>query len=72
MKVKEIIFTVEEDPEGGYNASALGYSIFTEGDSLEELRENIKDAIRCHFDSAEDMPDIIRLHIVREETFTYA
>ncbi|MCX7796176.1 MAG: 2-oxoisovalerate dehydrogenase [bacterium] len=72
MKLKEIIFVVEEDPEGGYNAKALGYSIFTEGETLEELKENIKDAIRCYFDSAEDMPDIIRLHIVKEETFTYA
>ena len=48
MKVKEIIFIVEEDPEGGYNAKALYCSIFTEGESLEELKENIKDAIKCH------------------------
>ncbi len=50
MKVEEIIFMVEEDPEGGYNAKALGHSIFTEGETLEELRENIKDALKCHFD----------------------
>ena len=72
MKVKEIIFIAEEAPEGGYNAKALNYSIFTEGDSLEELKENIKDAIRCHFDKEEDIPDVIRLQIVKEETFTYA
>jgi predicted RNase H-like HicB family nuclease len=72
MEVKEIIFIVEEDPEGGYNARALGYSIFTEGDSLEELKENIKDAIRCYFDSDKDIPDVVRLHIVKEEIFTYA
>lgn len=72
MKVKEIVFIVEEDPEGGYNARALGYSIFTEGETLEELKENIKDAIKCHFDKNEDIPSIIRLHIVREEIITYA
>jgi predicted RNase H-like HicB family nuclease len=71
MKVKEIIFIVEEDPESGYTAKALRESIFTEGSSLDELKENIKDAIKCHFDKEEDIPDIIRLHIVKEETFTY-
>ncbi|MEM3112621.1 MAG: hypothetical protein QXY90_06235 [Candidatus Anstonellales archaeon] len=70
--MKEIIFIVEEDPEGGYNASALGYSIFTEGDTLEELKTNIKDAIKCHFDNPEDIPQIIRLHMVTEEVFSYA
>lgn len=47
---KEIIFLVEEAPEGGYVARALGYSIFTEGDTLDAIREEIKDAVRCHFD----------------------
>lgn len=72
MTVKEIVFIVEEDPEGGYNAEALGYSIFTEGETIEELKENIKDAVRCHFDREEEVPQIIRLHIVKEESFTYA
>jgi predicted RNase H-like HicB family nuclease len=48
MEVKEIIFLVEDDPEGGYSARALGQSIFTQGDNKEELKENIKDAIDCH------------------------
>lgn len=69
---KEIIFIVEEDPEGGYNASALVYSIVTQGETLAVLKENIKDAIRCHFDKMEDAPKIIRLHIVTEELFSYA
>jgi predicted RNase H-like HicB family nuclease len=72
MKVKEIIFLVEEDPEGGYTAKALDYSIFTEADTIEELKENIKDVLKCHFDKEEDIPHIIRLHIVREDMFTYA
>ncbi|VAX30059.1 hypothetical protein MNBD_NITROSPIRAE02-10 [hydrothermal vent metagenome] len=72
MKVKEIVFIVEEDPEGGYTARALGYSIFTEAETIEELKESIKDALRCHFDKDEDVPNIVRLHIVKEETFVYA
>lgn len=50
MKIREIIFVVEKDPEQGYTAKALGYSIFTEGHNIPELKENIKDAIKCHFD----------------------
>lgn len=72
MKVKEIVFIVEEDPEGGYTARALGYSIFTEAETIEELKESVKDALKCHFDKDEDVPDIVRLHIVKEETFAYA
>ncbi len=71
MKVKEIIFIVEEDPEGGYTAKALGESIFTEAETLEELKENIRDALKCHFDEVKEIPIIVRLHIVREETFAY-
>ncbi len=71
MKVKEIIFMVEEDPEDGYTAKALGESIFTEADTLEELKENIKDALKCHFEDTKEIPGIIRLHIVREESFVY-
>jgi hypothetical protein len=63
---KEIIFIVEESPEGGYEAKALGYSIYTEGESLEELKNAIRDAVRCHFEE-EEMPHIIRLHMVKEE-----
>jgi predicted RNase H-like HicB family nuclease len=72
MKVKEIIFMVEEDAEGGYTARALGHSIFTQADTLEELKKNIKDALKCHFDKDKEIPSIVRLHIVREESFTYA
>lgn len=63
---REIIFLIEESPEGGYEARALGHSIYTEGETMEELKEAIKDAIKCHFDEKE-MPHIIRLHMVREE-----
>ncbi len=64
--MREVIFVVEEAPEGGYAARALEASIFTEADSLAELREQVRDAVRCHFDEAE-RPRVIRLHLVREE-----
>lgn len=62
----EVIFSVEEAPEGGYVARALGHSIFTEAASLAELREAVRDAVRCHFDDHE-RPKVIRLHLVHEE-----
>ena len=68
MNSKEIIFLVEESIDGGYEARALGQSIFTEADNLEKLRENIKEAVSCHFD--EEMPSIIRLHYVKDEILT--
>ena len=64
----EVIFVVEQAPEGGFVARALGHSIFTEGDDLDGLREAVRDAVRCHFDDA-DRPKVIRLHFVREEVF---
>lgn len=66
--MKEIIFIVKESEEGGYLASALNESIFTDGESLQELKNNIKEAVQCHFD--DDAPKIIRLHMVREEVFS--
>ncbi|MBK6539752.1 MAG: 2-oxoisovalerate dehydrogenase [Flavobacteriales bacterium] len=63
--MKEIIFIVDESPEGGYEARALDYSIFTDGDDLEQLKANVKDAVATHFD-ADEMPKVIRLHMVKE------
>ena len=62
----EIIFIVEESPEGGYEARSLDHSIFTEADTFEKLKEMIQDAVSCHFD-AEERPRVIRLHMVKEE-----
>jgi hypothetical protein len=62
----EVIFLIEEAPEGGFTAKALGHSIFTEADTWDELREAIRDAVNCHFEPGE-MPPVIRLHYVREE-----
>ena len=64
----ELIFLVQEAPEGGYTARALGESIFTEADDLDSLRGMVRDAVRCHFDEGRG-PRVIRLHFVREEVF---
>ncbi|MEP0814135.1 MAG: 2-oxoisovalerate dehydrogenase [bacterium] len=63
----EIVFMVEEDPDGGYSACAVGQAIFTQADSLEELHEMVRDAVKCHFDEDDGMPRAIRLHFVRDE-----
>jgi hypothetical protein len=65
----EVIFLVEEAPEGGFTARALGESIFTEADDLADLHANVRDAVRCHFDD-DKLPKIIRLHFVREEVIS--
>jgi hypothetical protein len=62
----ELVFQVEQEPEGGYTARALGVSIFTEADDIESLRGQVRDAVRCHFEEGQG-PKIIRLHFVREE-----
>jgi hypothetical protein len=66
MAMSELIFVVEEAPEGGYIARALGQSIFTEADTLAELPEKVREAVRCHFEEGQ-APKIVRLHHVREE-----
>ena len=65
----EIIFTVEESPEGGYEARAVGHSIFTQADTLEELKVEVKDAVRCHFEK-KSRPKLIRLHLVKDEVIS--
>lgn len=71
MAETEIIFEVREDEaDGGYTARALGHSIFTQGETLEELRKNVREAADCHFDDNAAAPRIIRLHFVRDEVMT--
>ena len=66
--MSEIIFEVTEDEiDGGYSASALGYGIHTEGETVEELRRNVKEAVECYFDATMERPVLIRLHFVRDE-----
>ena len=67
--MSELIFLVEEADEGGYTARAVSESIFTEADTLDELRRNVREAVECHFEDGA-APKVIRLHIVREEIIT--
>lgn len=67
--MNEIIFLVEEAPEGGFSARALGYSVFTEADTWEGLKEAAQEAVRAHFEEGQQ-PRIIRLHVVKEEVLT--
>jgi len=64
--MNEVVFVIEQAPEGGFTARALGESIFTEADTEAELRIAIQDAVRCHFDNGKS-PKVIRLHFVRDE-----
>jgi hypothetical protein len=64
--MNEIIFVIEEAPEGGFIARALGAAIVTEADDVESLHVRVRDAVACHFDPAA-MPKVIRLHFVKEE-----
>jgi len=66
MKTKEIIFLIEESLDGGFEAKAVGYPIFTEGESEKEIRKNILEAVQCHFDENE-MPSFINIRFLREE-----
>jgi hypothetical protein len=66
MMDKEIIFLVEESPEGGYEARALGHSIFTEADTYEDLKHMVQDAVSCHFEP-ELRPRLVRLFLVKED-----
>ncbi len=65
--MNEIIFLLEDDLEGGYIAKAIGESIFTQADTIEELKSFVRDAVHCHFPIESDRPILIRLHIVRDE-----
>ncbi len=65
--MSEIVFLVEDDLDGGYNARAVGESIFTQADDLKTLREMVRDAVQCHYLDEPSRPKLIRLHIVRDE-----
>ena len=64
--MSEVLFLVEEAPEGGYVARAVGPAIVTEADDLDGLRAEVRDAVRCHFDEGQ-APALIRLHYVHDE-----
>ena len=65
--MQEIIFLIEDADDGGFVAKSLNYGIYTDAETVEELRENIRDAVNCHFDEDEKKPKVIRLHFVHDE-----
>jgi hypothetical protein len=67
MPDSEIIFSVQESPEGGYEARALGCSIFTQAETMDELRANVKEAVACHFGDRTPLP-VLRL-VARPKSF---
>ncbi len=67
--MKEVIFVVEDAPEGGYIARALDLPIFTEADDRGSLQERVRDAVRCHFNEGQG-PKVIRLHFVQDEVIS--
>lgn len=66
FRPNEIIVVVEASPEGGYEAQALGFAIFTQADTMDKLKAMAQDAVRCHFDES-SRPRVIRLHLVKDE-----
>jgi hypothetical protein len=66
MSQSEIIFAVQESLEGGFEAKALSHSIYTEAETLDELKKKVQDGMRRHFEEM-DRPSVIRLHLVRDE-----
>jgi len=67
--MKEIVFEVTQETDGGFVAECLTESIFTQGDNWEELRDNVLDAVRAYFFDSEQ-PESLRLHLVRDEVLT--
>lgn len=66
--MSEIIFEVKEDEvDGGFTASALGFGIHTQADTIEELRSMVREAVDCYFEEGSKAPSVIRLHFVRDE-----
>ena len=68
--MKQIVFEVNESVDGGFEASALGYSIFTQGEDWEDLKAMIQDAVRCYFPEEDQRPALIRLLLTREEVLS--
>lgn len=66
--MQEIIFLIKESPEGGYEAEAIGLSIYTDGDNWADLKANIIEAVSCHFD--DNIKRIVRMHFVKDEVLT--
>ena len=67
----EVIFEIRDAEEGGYRARALGHAIFTEAETWEELRRNVREAVSLHFEEDADRPRIVQLHYVKDELIPF-
>ena len=67
----EVVFTVTQEADGGYVAEGLGYDIFTQADTWDELRGNAREAVDAYFFD-QKKPERIRLHLVRDEVLAVA
>ena len=63
----EIVFEITGTPDGGYDARAVGHSIFTQGSDWSDLKEMVRDAVLCHFDD-DDYPAAITFLVSTDET----
>lgn len=69
----ELIFEITQEADGGFCADCLTESIFTQGDSWPQLRDNVREAVRAYyFDQPKNLPSSIRLHLVRDEILAVA
>ena len=64
----ELIFEIRDADEGGFCARALGHAIFTEGETWEELRSNVLEAVSLHFEDAQTRPRLVQMHYVKDES----
>ena len=62
----EIVFSVTQEADGGFVAECLSHDIFTQGDSWEQLRTNVREVVAAYFFD-QPRPSAIRLHLVRDE-----
>jgi predicted RNase H-like HicB family nuclease len=67
----ELIFEIRDADEGGFFARALGYAIFTEAETWEELRTNVLEAVALHFEDVEDRPRLVQMHYVKDELIPF-
>ena len=71
--MSELVFEVTQEADGGFCAECLTEAIFTQGDTWEQLRDNVRQAVRAyHFDQPKNHPSSIRLHLVRDEILACA
>ncbi len=70
--MKELVFEVTQEDDGGFCAECLTENIFTQGDTWDDVRKNVQEAVRAYFFDQPQTPRRIRLHLVRDEILASA